>query len=64
MPAIVLLGQPAYYPRFGFVSARSAGLEPPADAWPDAAWLAKLLPTWSDEFRGTVRYPRAFEPLS
>jgi putative acetyltransferase len=63
VPAIVLLGQPAYYPRFGFVSARSIGLEPPARAWPDAAWMARLLPAWSDELRGTVRYPAAFEPL-
>lgn len=64
VPAIVLLGQPAYYPRFGFVSARSCGLEPPAAAWPDAAWLARRLPAWSDELRGTVRYPEAFEPLA
>ena len=62
--AIVLLGQPAYYPRFGFGSARDVGLLPPADAWPDAAWLAKLLPAWGDGIRGTVRYPEAFEPLA
>lgn len=64
VPAVVLLGYPAYYPRFGFVSARSVGLQPPADAWPDAAWMARLLPAWSDELRGTVRYHRAFEPLA
>lgn len=64
VPAIVLLGQPAYYPRFGFVSARGLGLEPPAAAWPDAAWLARRLPAWTDTIRGTVRYPAAFEPLA
>jgi putative acetyltransferase len=64
VPAIVLLGQPAYYPRFGFVSARSVGLEPPAPAWPDAAWMARLLPAWGEGRRGTVRYPAAFEPLA
>ncbi len=64
VPAIVLLGQPAYYPRFGFVSARSCGLEPPADAWPDAAWMARLLPAWTEAMGGTVRYPAAFEPLA
>ena len=63
-PAVVLLGQPAYYPRFGFVSARSVGLEPPAEAWPDAAWMARRLPAWTDDLRGTVRYPEAFEPLA
>lgn len=64
VPAIVLLGQPAYYPRFGFVSARSCGLEPPAAAWPDAAWMARRLPAWTDGLKGTVRYPEAFEPLA
>lgn len=64
VPAIVLLGHPAYYPRFGFVSARSCGLEPPAQAWPDAAWMARRLPAWTEDLRGTVRYPEAFEPLA
>jgi putative acetyltransferase len=63
-PALVLLGHPAYYPRFGFGSARDLGLLPPADAWPDAAWMARLLPAWTDAMRGTVRYPEAFEPLA
>ncbi len=64
VPALVLLGHPSYYPRFGFLSARDAGLEPPAAAWPDAAWMARLLPAWTDAMRGTVRYPAAFEPLA
>ena len=64
VPAIVLLGHPSYYPRFGFVPARGLGLLPPAEAWPDAAWLARLLPAWSERCRGTVRYPEAFEPLA
>ena len=64
VPALVLLGHPSYYPRFGFESARGAGLEPPAAAWPDAAWMARLLPAWTDDMRGTVRYHEAFEPLA
>lgn len=64
VPALVLLGHPAYYPRFGFTSARGVGLEPPAAAWPDAAWMARLLPAWTDGMRGTVRYHEAFEPLA
>ena len=63
-PALVLLGHPSYYPRFGFASARDAGLRPPAEAWPDAAWMARLLPAWTDAMRGTVHYPEAFEPLA
>jgi putative acetyltransferase len=64
VPALVLLGQPLYYPRFGFTSARSAGFLPPTAAWPDEAWLARRLPTWTEAMRGTVRYPEAFEPLA
>lgn len=64
VPALVLLGHPSYYPRFGFEPARGLGLQPPADAWPDAAWMARRLPAWSDDVRGTVRYPEAFEPLA
>ena len=47
VPALVLLGQPAYYPRFGFEPARGLGLLPPADAWPDDAWMARRLPAWT-----------------
>jgi putative acetyltransferase len=64
VPAVVLLGFPAYYARFGFTPARALGLEPPALAWPDDAWMARRLPAWTDEMRGTVRYPEAFEPLA
>lgn len=64
VPALVLLGHQAYYPRFGFSSARDAGLQPPAVEWPDVAWMARLLPAWTDDMRGTVRYPAAFEPLA
>ncbi len=64
VPALVLLGHPWYYPRFGFEPARGLGLQPPASAWPDAAWMARLLPAWNEAMRGTVRYPEAFEPLA
>ncbi len=64
VPAVVLLGHPSYYPRFGFTPARAMGLEPPAQAWPDDAWLARRLPAWTDDVRGTVRYPEAFGPLA
>jgi putative acetyltransferase len=63
-PALVLLGYPEYYERFGFGPARARGLLPPVDAWPDAAWMARLLPAWEPAFAGRVRYPAAFEPLA
>ncbi len=64
VPALVLLGHASYYPRFGFDSARGVGLRPPADAWPDAVWMARRLPAWDESMRGTVRYPEAFGPLA
>ena len=58
-PIIVLLGHPTYYPRFGFESARSLGIEP-QQPWPDPVWMARKLPGWTPELRGTLRYPAAF----
>jgi putative acetyltransferase len=64
VPALVLLGHADYYPRFGFGSAREAGLEPPTPEWPDQHWMARRLPAWDDAMRGTVRFPEAFGPLA
>ena len=61
-PLVVVLGHPAYYPRFGFESARGLGIETPYDA-PDEAWLALPLPAYDESARGTVRYPQAFEAV-
>ena len=57
--AVVLLGHPTYYPRFGFRPAREQGLLAPAP-WPDAAWLACRLPAWTPLDAGVVHYARAF----
>jgi putative acetyltransferase len=57
--AVVLLGHPTYYPRFGFASARSQGLHPP-EAWPDEAWMARRLPAWTADDVGVVRYAQPF----
>lgn len=40
---VVVLGDPAYYRRFGFEPARAQGITPPDDTWPDAAFLARSL---------------------
>ena len=58
-PVILLLGHATYYPRFGFESARSLGLEPERP-WSDEHWLARRLAAWSPEVRGTVHFPPAF----
>lgn len=61
-PHVVVLGHPAYYPRFGFAPARAQGIETPYDV-PDAAWMALPLPGPRDAVRGTVRYPPAFDAV-
>jgi predicted N-acetyltransferase YhbS len=55
--AIVLTGHPTYYPRFGFVPARSVGIAPNKDlpADPDP-FLVRLLGAYDAEIRGVFRY--------
>jgi putative acetyltransferase len=55
--AVVVLGHPAYYPRFGFVPASRFGIRAPFEA-PDEAFLAReLVPGGLAGVAGTVRYP-------
>lgn len=57
---VLVLGDPAYYRRFGFRPAAEHGVEPP-DGWPAPAFQALLLggapPT------GPARYPEPFRKL-
>jgi putative acetyltransferase len=56
-PAIVLLGHHTYYPRFGFVPARSVGIEPnielPTDPDP---FMIRLLDAWDASMKGVFSY--------
>lgn len=56
-PLIVLLGHPAYYPRFGFENARALGIEPPVPSFPDAAFMVRRLSAYDEPVRGIVVYP-------
>ncbi len=56
--AVAVLGDPAYYGRFGFVPARGVGLKPPAD-WPDEAFQALSL-SGRPVPQGTLRYAAPF----
>lgn len=57
--AIVVLGYPSYFPRFGFDSARTLGLLPP-EPWPDEAWMARRLAASTPEDVGVVHYAQPF----
>jgi putative acetyltransferase len=55
---VIVVGHPAYYPRFGFSSARASSLESP---FPRDAFMAlELTPGSLDRVQGRVKYPDAF----
>ena len=55
---VIVVGHPAYYPRFGFSSALTRNLESPFDR--DAFMALELAPGALDGVRGRVVYARAF----
>lgn len=57
----VVVGHAGYYPRFGFVPARSLGIEPPYPEMPDDVFMAKTLSGYTQDLKGTVEYPEAFD---
>jgi putative acetyltransferase len=58
-PLVVVVGHPAYYPRFGFEPADGLGVAAPF-AVPAEAWMVHRLPGYRRDARGTVVYPEAF----
>ncbi len=59
--AVVLIGHPTYYPRFGFVPASRFGLKP-AITVPDDVFMARLLrPDGLDGVEGQFSFPKAFD---
>lgn len=61
-PLVLVEGVPAYYPRFGFVSATGLGLERPDPDIPEAAWLVRPLHAYNPALRGRVVYPPSYSP--
>ena len=59
---IVLLGDPGYYSRFGFVLADTLGITPPVAEWAPH-FQALPLANYAKENRGAFRYSAAFERL-
>jgi putative acetyltransferase len=59
--AVIVVGHPGYYPRFGFSQARTFGITAPFPC-PDEAFMAiELVPGALDGVHGMVRYPPAFD---
>ncbi len=62
--AVVVLGHPTYYPRFGFEPAADAGLQSEyADAPPEAFMALELEPGALDVAHGTVSFHPAFRAV-
>ncbi|GAA5196530.1 hypothetical protein GCM10023346_29250 [Arthrobacter gyeryongensis] len=59
-PGIALLGSTEYYPRFGFLPARTLGVMAPDAGWGDHFQLLPLK-AWPDGVSGTFRYAAPFE---
>lgn len=57
--AVIVLGHPEYYPRFGFMPASAAGITAPFEA-PEDAFLVLALDPARPLPRGEIRYPVAF----
>ena len=61
--AIIVLGHPEYYPKFGFTPASKWNIKYPAEV-PDEAFLAlELIPGYLDNAQGCVEYLKAFSEL-
>lgn len=61
--AVVVLGHPEYYPRFGFVPAVSAGIRCEYDAPEEAFMVVELKPGYLRNSQGTIRYHAAFDEV-
>ena len=62
--AVVVLGHPEYYPRFGFVPAHTFGLTCEFPSPPDAFMAIELEPGALSGIRGLVRYLPQFAEAS
>jgi len=60
-PAVVLLGDPAYYRRFGFVPAPPLGILPVDPAWTEY-FQVRTLSAWDGSLHGTFSLRAGFRP--
>jgi putative acetyltransferase len=60
---VVVLGDPAYYRRFGFVSAKSLGLQCEFDVPDDVFMVLALHAGALDRTHGIVRYEPEFNAV-
>lgn len=61
--AVVVLGHPAYYPRFGFVPASRFHIKSEYDVPDEVFMLKELQPSALQGFSGTIQYHPAFQQV-
>jgi len=61
--AVVVLGHPGYYPRFGFRPAGKLGIQSEYDVPKEAFMALELVPGALRDVSGTVKYHHAFADL-
>ena len=61
---VIVLGEPAYYSRFGFVAASLFGIGCPFPVPSEAFMVLELSPRAANGYRGTVCYHSAFGSVS
>jgi putative acetyltransferase len=59
-PAVVLLGDPGFYSRFGFVAASEHGVTPKLQGWAPFFQL-RTLSAWRPEISGAFAYAEPFD---
>ena len=58
---VVVVGHPAYYPKFGFSPARERGIDVPFPVPDEALMVTALVEGALEGVHGIVRYPHAFD---
>jgi putative acetyltransferase len=61
--AVVVLGHPEYYPRFGFSPSRRFGLDSEYDVAEEVFMAMELWPAALDGKTGTAKYHAAFSSI-
>ena len=61
-PLIALLGNPAYYSKFGFVPSTDVGIAAPDESW-GVYFQVLPLSSWDETISGAFRYASPFEDL-
>ena len=61
--AVVVLGHPDYYPRFGFVPSVNFGINSEYDVPPEAFMIKELQKGILQGITGTVKYNQVFNEL-